>query len=178
LSRKKIELLFSVVIAFFLMWAIWEAREWPASSKLFPWSLGFTVLTLALIQIVVAWRAAIKDSRATAPSETALNDANVGDNAGVSSAISENPVIAPETARRRVLTICVWIVGFFIGIWLLGFKIGSLCLTFIFLKFTASERWTISTAIAVGTYLFFWLIFDIALGLPLGNGLLADYFLP
>jgi hypothetical protein len=178
LSRKKVEFLFSVIIGFFLIWAVWEARRWPASSKLFPWSLGFTVLALALIQIVVAGRAAVKDSTATAPGETALTDVNVSESAEVSSRISANSVVALETARLRVVTICVWIVGFYIGIWLLGFKIGSLCLTFLFLKFTANEGWMISTAIAAGTYLFFWLIFDIALGVPLGNGLIADYFLP
>lgn len=74
------------------------------------------------------------------------------------------------------MTICCWIVGFFIGIWLLGFKVGALCLTFVFLKFTAKEKWMISAAIAVGSYLFFWLVFDIALRAPLGGGFIVDYF--
>ena len=38
-----------------------------APSRLFPWSLGFTVLGLALIQVVVAWRAAVKASDSAAP---------------------------------------------------------------------------------------------------------------
>lgn len=174
--RKKIEFLFSVLIAFFLTWALWEARDWPAPSKLFPWSLGFTVLTLALIQVGVAWRAAIKESRADAFGEKGLDDANGSPSVGASLSVSENSVIAQDTARRRVMTICCWIVGFFIGIWLLGFKVGALCLTFVFLKFTAKEKWMISAAIAVGSYLFFWLVFDIALRAPLGGGFIVDYF--
>lgn len=74
------------------------------------------------------------------------------------------------------MTIGCWIVGFFIGISLLGFKLGSLFLTFVFLKFTAKEKWTISAALAVAGYLFFWLVFDLGLRVPLGSGLIGEYF--
>jgi hypothetical protein len=176
LSRNKIDFLFSVLVVFFLIWALWEARNWPAPSKLFPWSLGFIVLTLALIQLGVAWRAALKESRADDFAKKELDDANGTPVAGTNRPVSENLVIHTDTARQRVITICCWIVGFFIGIWLLGFKLGSLCLTFAFLKFTANENWTLSTVIAVASYLFFWLVFDIALRAPLGSGFIGDYF--
>jgi Tripartite tricarboxylate transporter TctB family len=165
LSRKKIEFLFSLLIVFFLSWALWEARGWPAQSKLFPWSLGFTVLTLALLQVGVAWRAALKENQ-----ERGLDDTKGSPNATPSLPISQ------DMARQRVITIGCWIVGFFIGISLLGFKLGALCLTFAFLKFAAKEKWTISAAIAVASYLFFWLVFDMALRAPLGSGFIAEYF--
>lgn len=165
MSRKKIEFLFSVLIVFFLIWVLWEARGWPAQSKLFPWSLGFTVLSLALLQVGAAWRAALKENQ-----ERGLDDTEASPNATTSLLIS------PHTARQRAITICCWIVGFFIGISLLGFKLGALCLTFAFLKFAAKEKWTISAAIAVVSYLFFWLVFDIALRAPLGSGFIGDYF--
>jgi hypothetical protein len=44
------------------------------------------------------------------------------------------------------------------------------------MKVTAKEKWPISAAMALGTYLFFWLVFDIGLKLPLDNGFLTDYF--
>ena len=97
-------------------------------------------------------------------------------NAATNDPLSQNLPVTQDTARQRVITICCWIVGFFIGIWLLGFKLGALCLTFVFLKFTAKERWTLSTAIAVATYLFFWLVFDVTLRTPLGSGFIEDYF--
>jgi hypothetical protein len=174
LSRQKTEFLLSVVIVFFLVWALWEARHWPGPSKLFPWSLGFTVLALALLQVGVAWRA-LKESRAGALGKTGLGNADGSQGAVASPSVSQHSVMAQHTARQRVVTICCWIVAFFLGLWLLGFKLGSLCLTFAFLKFTAGEKWMISAAIALGTYLFFWLVFDMALGVPLGNGLIADY---
>jgi hypothetical protein len=166
LSRIKIDFLFSFFVVLFLIWALWEARNWPAPSKLFPWSLGFIVLTLGLIQLGVAGRAALKESRTDEAGGKSVDDASR----------SPNLPVTHDTARQRVITICCWIVGFFIGIWLLGFKLGALCLTFAFLKFTANESWTLSTAIAVATSLFFWLVFDVTLRAPLGSGFIGDYF--
>jgi hypothetical protein len=177
LSKKRVEFFFSVLVVLFLVWVLWEARNWPAPSRLFPWSLGFTVLGLALMQVVVAWRATVKASDSAAPVQRReLDGETENPKTGASSGVAGDLVVPQEVVRRRTWTICIWILGFFFGIWLLGFKFGSLGLTFAFLRFTAKETWLISTAIAVGTYLFFWLIFDIALRVPLGSGLIADYF--
>jgi hypothetical protein len=175
LAKKRIEISFSVLIVLFLVWVLWEARNWPAPSRLFPWSLGFTVFGLALIQVVVAWRATVKADDNAALTQRELDGERETSEAGADPAVTDDLVVPQEVVRRRTWTICMWILGFFFGIWLLGFKFGSLVLTFAFLRFTAKETWFISTAIAVGTYLFFWLIFDIALRVPLGNGLIADY---
>ena len=145
-SRTIIELLISVLIVFFFVWVLWEARNWPAQSKLFPWSLGLSSLGLALIQVVVAWRAAVKESAAQPDAKTETDGATSADSGPFVSEASAIP------AGWRAVTICGWVVGFFLGIWLLGFKVGSLCLTFLFLKVTANEKWTISAAIAVGSY--------------------------
>jgi hypothetical protein len=176
LSRNKIDFLFSFFVVLFLIWALWEARNWPAPSKLFPWSLGFIVLTLGLIQLGVAGRAALKESRTDEAGGKSVDDASRSPTAATNRPVSQNLPVTQDTARQRVITICCWIVGFFIGIWLLGFKLGALCLTFAFLKFTANESWTLSTAIAVATYLFFWLVFDVTLRAPLGSGFIGDYF--
>lgn len=176
MSRNKIDFLFSFFVVLFLIWALWEARNWPAPSKLFPWSLGFLVLTLGLIQLGVAWRAALKEGRTDTVGQKAVDDATRSPTAAPNDPVSQNLPVTRHTARHRAITICCWIVGFFIGIWLLGFKLAALCLTFAFLKFTANESWTLSTVIAVATYLFFWLVFDVTLRAPLGSGFIEDYF--
>jgi hypothetical protein len=177
LSRNKIDFLFSAVVVCFLIWALWEARNWPGPSKLFPWSLGFIVLSLALTQLGLAWRGITKEGRTDrVGGKNGLDDTSISASGAANDLISQKLLITPNTVRRRVISICCWIVGFFIGIWFLGFKLGSLCLTFVFLKFTANENWTLSTVIAVGTYLFFWLVFDIMLKAPLGSGFIGDYF--
>ena len=174
MSRRKIEFLFSVLTVLFLAWALWEARDWPAQSKLFPWSLGFSVLALALLQVAFALRAALKERR-TAGVAQKLSDTAPA-TGGAPPSPTERDLIPPDIARRRAMMIGCWIVAFFVGISLLGFKLGSLFLTFVFLKFTAKEKWVTSAAIAVGSYLFFWLVFDLALRVPLGSGLLGEYF--
>jgi hypothetical protein len=187
LSRKVIEFSFSAVIVLFLAWVLWEPKNWPAPARLFPWSLGFSVLALALVQLVVAGRAVIAERKTNA--SLRVNDKLPEDTAGArgqhlvagkapgvaaNSAAWATP--APGPAGSRAVTLCVWLVAFYLVIWLLGFKIGSFFLTLAFLKFTAREKWPISAAMALGAYLFLWLVFDIGLKLPLDNGILADLF--
>jgi Tripartite tricarboxylate transporter TctB family len=188
-SRKKIEFLFSAVIVLFLFWVLWEPQSWPAPARLFPWSLGFSVLALALIQFVAAACAVVREisTGSTAQDELARDTVDFRDHhragdKGVTPAVAMNPppsghaTPVREPAGQRVITICLWIVGFFLGIWLVGFKFGAFFLTIAFMKFAAKEKWPISATMALGTYLFFWLVFDIGLKLPLGDGLIADYF--
>jgi hypothetical protein len=177
LSRSKIDFLFSALVVLFLIWALWEARNWPGHSRLFPWSLGFIVLSLALTQLGLAWRGIVREGR-TDPigGRKGLDDIGKSPSGAANDPVVQKLLVTPDTARQRIITICCWIVGFFIGVWLLGFKLGSLCLTLVFLKFTAHENWILSTLMAVATYLFFWLVFDIMLRAPLGAGFIGDYF--
>ena len=191
LQQKKIELLLSLLIVLFLLWILWEPRNWPEPARFYPWSLGLTVLGLALIQLAVAARAVIKhrrtgaqlsaDSRAQRNPENSRaknrkNDANEESNGGANVLMIEHAEPDQDSSRQRTVAICVWIVVFFLGIWLIGFKIGAFLLTVTFMRFTAKEKWSISAAMGLGTFLFFWLVFDVALKVPLGNGVLADYF--
>lgn len=189
MSPKKIDLTFNVAIVLFLVWVLWQARGWPLHSKLFPWFLEFSVLPLAVIQVFVALRAVLAEGKTRGAGKKngsgagglASGEGNRGgtevptESAALAVVAAEALASAPDQIRPRVITIYWWIVTFFLGIWLLGFKVGSLFLTFAFLKFTANEKWSISTAIAVGTYLFFLVVFDIALRVPLHNGFVADY---
>ena len=171
--RKKIELIFSVLVVAMLAWALWEARAWPPQSRFFPWSVGISVLCLALVQLGIAVRNMFR-------SEPALQEAvshnaqSFGPNEEANGSRQGNG--DRNVTRRRVIIIQGWIVVFFLGIWLLGFKVGALVLTFAFLRLAANERWGLSAAFAVVSYLFFLVVFDFALQVPLGAGLIADYF--
>jgi hypothetical protein len=145
---------------------MWEVRLWPPQSRLFPWSVGLSVLCLALVQLGIAVRNLFK-SEPTVPYPARFSAQ------GEDSHSSRQLEVVK---RRRITTIYGWIVIFFIGIWLLGFKVGALVLTFAFLRLAADERWWMSAAFAVTSYLFFLLVFDFALQVPLGAGLIADYF--
>ena len=84
---------------------------------------------------------------------------------------SEGPSdIAPDVARRRMISIISWIVGFFISIWLLGFVISSAVVTFLYLKFGAGEKWQISIILTLVAWGFFYGVFDYVLHLPFPPG--------
>jgi hypothetical protein len=69
-----------------------------------------------------------------------------------------------------------WILGITLAIVLLGFELGATLLTFLFLRLAAHERLRTSVAIAVATYLFFYIVFDRALYIPFPPGAVADLF--
>jgi TctA family transporter len=89
--------------------------------------------------------------------------------------VVEEPEVEPMLARQRTMAIGAWIVGFFLTIWILGFIPASAIATLLYLKFGAGERWPVTLAMAVGCWLFFFLLFDYALQLPFPRGALLDW---
>lgn len=171
--RKKIELIFTLLVVAMLARVLWEARAWPPQSRFFPWSVGISVLCLALAQLGIAVRNMFRSEPVL--EEAVSQDAQSSGN-GEEASGSRQGDADRKVTRHRVITMLVWIAVFFLGIWLLGFKVGALVLTFAFLKLAAKERWGISIAFGVMSYLFFLVVFDLALHVPLGAGLIADYF--
>ncbi len=172
MSQKKIELILSLLIVGLLAWLLWEARAWPPHARLFPWSVEFSVLGLAVAQLGVAfWNI----FRAGPAFKGADSDQARPAVSGEEGSRSRQGDADRKATHHRVITMQVWITVFFLGIWLLGFKVGSFVLSFAFLKLAAKERWGISIAFAVMSYLFFLVVFDLALHVPLGAGLIAEY---
>ncbi len=165
MTPRRIELVFSALFVLLLVWVLWEAQDWPNYMRLFPWSIGFSVLGLALLQLGSAMLNFLRP-------EPALNierDVLQSDSeAAFQSAGTE--------VGQRVIVIIVWTIVFFLGIWFFGFKVGSLVLTYAFLKFAAKEQWRICTAFSGMTYLFFLIVFDVVLSMPLFPGLIAQSF--
>lgn len=179
LRQKKIELIFSVIIAVGLGWMLWEARLWPPRTRLFPWSIGFVVWGLSLLKVglsvwdVLGWHKAeemvgLNGSRGTSPAAESSMDreTHLAETAGV---------LAEDVIRRRTISITCWIIVFFGTILLFGLKIGSLLMTFVFLRFATGEGWKLSIVLSVSTYLFFLIVFDLALAVALPEGLIATF---
>jgi hypothetical protein len=192
LSRKRIDLVFSCLLALFIAWVVWEARDWPFRARLFPWAIGFPVLALVLLQVALAVRGALRERPAAvgvASARPAMAErpagpgggGSQGDAAAVAAALDAateelpNVEVDPAIARQRALMISAWALAFFFGIWLLGFKLGSTALTIAFLRFGAHETWKLSLIFGAVTYLFFLLAFDLALNIPFGAGLIAEW---
>lgn len=177
MSPKRIELLFSALIVLLLVWALWTARTWPPYSRIFPWSIGFGVLFLALAQLIRSVREVIRAgsyARDEIDATTAPPDGEHRRRQTASKGATGGSDLPDEVVRSRVLVVCSWILVFFLGIWLLGFRVGSFLLTLAFLRFGASESWGVSVAAGGISYLFFLLVFHYALQVPLAPGLLTE----
>jgi hypothetical protein len=163
LSRTRNDVLISAFLVLLLVWVVWEARNWPFRTRLFPWSIGMPVLGLALIQFGVAsWKAFRRQDLEVdeVPSEPDKN-------------ADSEATLDPKLASRRTFSIATWIIVFALGFWLFGFKVGGLMLSLAFLRFQAHESWKTSILYGFGVYLFFLAGFEMALGFPLPPGIIA-----
>jgi len=164
LSRTRNDVLISAFVVFLLLGVVWGAREWPFRTRLFPWVIGFPVLVLALVQLGLAiWQAL----RQRVDREVDGIDGELGEEA------DGGAMLEPRLSRQRTLSISAWTLAFALGFWLFGFKVGSLLLSFAFLRFQANESWKVSVLYGLGIYLFFFLCFEIALGVPVAPGVIA-----
>lgn len=176
MARKKLELGFSLLIVLLLAWAMWEAQAWPLRTRMFPLAIGLPVLGIALLQLAVAtWGLRRRQPAAPLASLEAGASGALGHERGLAAA-AEAPggLSYAGEARRRAVAIVAWTVAFALGLWLLGFKVGSPLLSFAFLRFAARESTRTSATIAVATYLFFLLVFELALNVPFSPGLIAQ----
>jgi hypothetical protein len=164
LSRTRNDVLISAFLVLLLIWIVWEARDWPFRTRLFPWSIGFPVLGLALVQFGIAsWKAFRRQL-----------DSGVDELQGERDKKTESEVtLDPKLSSRRTVSIAAWTIVFALGFWLFGFKVGGLVLSAAFLRFQARESRKTSLLYGLGVYLFFLGGFEMALGFPLPPGIIA-----
>lgn len=160
--HRALDLVFACFVALAILWFVWEARDWSFHSRLFPWSVGLTVLILALAQVALSVRN--------------FQYGSSKDDIKLKMAPPDHQAAGVEPSEVwRLATIGSWIAVFFLGIWLFGFRLGSLVLTVAFLKVAAKEGYKKSLTLGLVNYLFFLIIFDFALGVPLLEGAIAQW---
>ncbi len=163
MSRPRNDVLISAFLVLLLVWVVWEARDWPFRTRLFPWSIGFPVLGLALVQFCIAsWKA----TRWQMDSEVDEVQSEPGEK------LESEATVDPKLIRRT-LSIAAWTIVFALGFCLVGFKVGGLLLSPAFLRFQARETWKMSILYGLGVYVFFLGGFEMALGFPLPPGIIA-----
>jgi putative tricarboxylic transport membrane protein len=185
---SRLEFATCIAVAVLVTWALWAARSWPFQARLFPWTIGFPLLALALVQLGINARrlsvaaagtkppaavsAPVEDAPLLLPLEltTSIHDLEARASAMEHAAEIE---ACPEQ-RGRPVTIVAWCFAFAFLIGLLGFKIGASLSTFLFLWLAARESWKITLGLAVGTYLFFVIAGDLFKLTELDPGLVAD----
>jgi hypothetical protein len=162
----------SLVLVVLVIFFLWEARDWQIRARLAPWTIGFAVLAIALVQVFAAGRALIRQPSPSGD-RTARRSATVG--AEVALGGGDSAVLPADDAivRRRAIFIIAWIVGFGLGLWLLGFRLGAPLLTFSFLRFGAGESARAAILFALGTYLIIVVLFHGVVALPFPPGQLV-----
>lgn len=159
--QGKTDICIGVFLVLLISWMLWEAQDWPARTRFFPWAIGFPVLALSAIQLGVSvWR--------SLRPQTDTNDGGEGHEPTATSPLEA------QLLRQRTFAISGWAVVFALGLWLFGFKLGGLLIAPAFLRFQAHESWTTSILYGLGVYLFFFAGLEMALAFPLPHGLLAS----
>jgi putative tricarboxylic transport membrane protein len=155
LSRFSWETVFSLFIIVVLALALWQSRHFDFRTGLFPWAIGFPVISLSIFQLITDFLGKRSAGGTDRPGETG----------------SQLPT---EVVNRRTAGIFAWIFAYFVGIWLIGFSIGVPLCTFIQLRIFGREKWPQSLIYTVSVWALIYGIFDHVLHVPFPTG---DIFL-
>jgi hypothetical protein len=154
---RLLELAFCAVIVVLGVYVVAEASGWALQARLFPWVIGFPFLALALVQFFFTLR-----TKATVP--VLGQDTSEAEEIGFWN---------PE-ARRETIRLGVWVAVFLICIALFSFPLGVPLAMLLYLKVESKETWLLSVAIAVGTWVYMYLLFDMMLHMAWPDGLLTS----
>jgi hypothetical protein len=84
--------------------------------------------------------------------------------------------VPPEIARRRVLGVFCWIVGFIVLVYLLGFPWTTPLFIFLYLRFQSEVGWAGALAGAAVTWGCFHLLFQSLVHIQFEPGVLQTWF--
>lgn len=138
--------------------ALWQSRNFGYRAGLFPWTIGFPVLALAVAQLALIL--------------TGRTSRTVGSDGGAGSELPRDLVVS------RTKSIVGWIIGVMIAIWLLGFSLAVPVTTLLYLRFTGREKWPITIVFAAVSWAFFFGLFEYAVNIPFPRGQLFEWFSP
>jgi len=145
--HKAASLGLSVAIMLMAGYGLFAASAWPWKAALFPLAIGIPLFALAATEAL--WTLF---GQAAGKSEIEV-------------ALTTDPA-----ARRRVLVVAGWILGFFAAVMLLGFPIAVPLFLFLYLKLQGGEGWVLSIVIAAVVTAAFYGLFDALLHLPFPAG--------
>lgn len=143
--------LFTLSIVIVLALALWQSQDFGFRAGLFPWTIGFPVLALAMAQLGLELAGKVRRSASESTPDAA-------------------PDLPKSAVYQRTVSIIGWILGFFVAIWLLGFSLAVAVTTFLYLKVGANENWPITIILTAVGWGFFYGLFDYSLHIPFPEG--------
>ncbi len=157
--RSKAQIAFSLLVFLFFVLFLWMARGWPLQARLFPWTIGFTMLFIAAIRLGL-------DLLGTS-SKTSRPEARVD--------FQFTAGIEVGLATRRTVSILLWIWGGLLSVWLFGFAVTIPLLVFLYLKVQSGESWLLSMLLTAAAWLMLWGLFDKLLHIPFHRGVFYEW---
>jgi Tripartite tricarboxylate transporter TctB family len=154
---RKGNLFFCVFLIAVALCAIILAHGWVFKASLFPLSVSVPLLALATIQLLII---------IFGQPETGASDAMD---------IDFSADVPPEVARRRVLGVFAWIVGFIALVYLLGFPITVPLFIFLYLNLQSGVSWLYAIITAAVTWACFHALFESFVHIQFEAGLLQTW---
>jgi len=133
--------LMSFGLAVIALGVIFTARKWPLTTSLFPVVIGTIVFIVTMIELLLSLF-----GREDTGKQGALD-------------VEFSSDLDPPIVIRRTLLAFGWILGFFLLIFLFGFLFAVPVFSLLCTKILGGEKWGISIAMAILTWVFFYGLF-------------------
>jgi len=163
-EEKLFTFLFLAVIAVMVFFTF-DIRS--AGSRLAPLIVGGSTLVLMLLLAAMAlfpgfssWYRRLEGRAAPSISDVTLKD-------------NQTDKSKPHT-RRKEIAVVGWLVFLTMATYVLGFMVGVPLFLFLFLKFSAKEKWIIALGMPIVVSLAVYFIFIHVLQIPLHEGIFTD----
>jgi len=140
--KSKGHLYFGTFIIFVSGYAVFAASRWSFKTGFFPLAVAIPLLVLTLLHFYFELFGAPETSKGPALDTEFSNE------------------VPPEVARRRVITIFFWMVGFILLVYLLGFPLTVPLFVFFYLKIQSRVGWTQSILLTAITWAVFYGLFQ------------------
>ena len=125
------------------IWVIISALKWPPKTALFPLVIGIFVFLMAAIELFFT---------------LLRRKESDGDKIEVMD-FKFSQEVDQALAKRRTITMFLWILGFLFMILLFGFPITVPLCIFLYVKFEGKEGWGISLGLTAVIGIFFYFLF-------------------
>jgi len=136
-------------------YAFYDSWHWPYKAALFPRLISVPLFLFGLLETSLSL------SKAEEKKEGAAVDFEFSTD------------VDPITARKRTLSLFLWVLGFFALIPLVGFLIAVPLFIFLSLKLEGKESWLVSIVLTACCWLFMEGLFNRLLHIPFAPGWLS-----
>jgi len=145
----------SVTIA--AAYALYDSWYWPYKTALFPRLISVPLLLLGLLETLLCLYVL------------------EGQREGAAVDFEFSTDVDPIKARKRTLSLFLWILGFFALILLIGFLLAVPIFIFLYLKVEGKEGWVLTLSLTAFSWLFMEGLFDRLLHIPFSQGWLLSF---